>query len=202
MSINSNWELFKNLLISTNRDGVNDLVSFLENETDFKTAPASTKYHSNKEGGLCEHSLNVYKNLKLLNDTFNTGLDVNSMILVSLLHDLSKINFYEKTIRNKKVYSPSGSKSDDLGRFDWVSVYDYVIKDPSLRFIGSTHEVNSFLIASRFITLDFNEVVAIINHHAGMGDPNPNRDLNEIFHQNKLAALLHSADYLATYINE
>ena len=50
---------FIDLLKSTNREGIENLINWLENESDFFTSPASTKYHLNYEGGLLEHSLNV-----------------------------------------------------------------------------------------------------------------------------------------------
>ena len=48
------------------RDGAEELLNYLE-KTDFFTAPASGRRHNNFEGGLCQHSINVYKRfLKLL----------------------------------------------------------------------------------------------------------------------------------------
>ncbi|KAA6301784.1 MAG: hypothetical protein EZS26_002093 [Candidatus Ordinivivax streblomastigis] len=44
------------------RDGINDLLGWLET-TDWYSAPASTVYHLNQEGGLLEHSINVYNRL-------------------------------------------------------------------------------------------------------------------------------------------
>ena len=42
------------------REGAENLLNYLENKSDFFTAPASARYHSAYPGGLCEHSLNVY----------------------------------------------------------------------------------------------------------------------------------------------
>ena len=42
------------------REGADKLLDFLENRSDFFTAPASTRYHNAFEGGLLRHSLNVY----------------------------------------------------------------------------------------------------------------------------------------------
>ena len=53
-------EEFINLLRSTKRAGIEDVITFLE-KTDFYTAPASTKYHGAYEGGLLEHSMKVYE---------------------------------------------------------------------------------------------------------------------------------------------
>ena len=43
------------------REGADKLLDFLQNGSDFFTAPASTRYHGAHEGGLLEHSLNVYE---------------------------------------------------------------------------------------------------------------------------------------------
>lgn len=51
-------------------DGIHNLMDYLENDTDFFTAPASSKFHSNHEGGLVEHSLYVYENLKKKKQTY------------------------------------------------------------------------------------------------------------------------------------
>ena len=55
----TNKERFIELLRSTKREGIEKLIDFLE-KTDFFTAPASTRFHSSYEGGLLQHSLNVY----------------------------------------------------------------------------------------------------------------------------------------------
>lgn len=55
----TNKERFIELLRSTKREGIEKLIDFLE-KTDFFTAPASTRFHMSCEGGLLQHSLNVY----------------------------------------------------------------------------------------------------------------------------------------------
>ena len=53
-------EEFIELLRSTKREGIENLLAFLE-KSDFYTAPASTRFHGNYEGGLLEHSMKVYE---------------------------------------------------------------------------------------------------------------------------------------------
>ena len=96
VQIENNWDRFKNLLLTVDRPGVLELVKYLENDTDMKTAPASTRYHGNYDGGLCEHCLNVYDNLVAITKALNEDFDNSTLIIVALLHDLAKINFYEK----------------------------------------------------------------------------------------------------------
>ena len=47
------------------RPGADRLLDWLQT-TDFFTAPASSRFHLAKEGGLCEHSLHVYDRLRAL----------------------------------------------------------------------------------------------------------------------------------------
>ena len=80
------------------RDGSDKLLAYLES-SDFFTAPASTRYHGNYEGGLCEHSLNVYDALvDILNrprvkEVYGISYSNESIAIAALLHDLCKVNF-------------------------------------------------------------------------------------------------------------
>ena len=96
-------EEFISLLRKTEREGIENLIDYLENKSDFFTAPAASKFHNNFEGGLCEHSLNVYRNFKSLLELKNIELDEKSVIITALLHDLCKCNYYIKEERNRKV---------------------------------------------------------------------------------------------------
>ena len=89
-------EKFIELLKSTNRPGIEDLISFLE-KTDFFTAPASTRFHGSFEGGLVEHSLKVYEILdyKAKNNVLKLEIPDDTIKIVSLLHDICKLNFYK-----------------------------------------------------------------------------------------------------------
>lgn len=92
------------LLQQTNREGIDEIINWLKT-SDFFIAPASTQYHLSEEGGLAFHSLSVYKTLKnkLAKDNTIFG-DVNedTAILVALLHDVCKIDMYEKYMKNVK----------------------------------------------------------------------------------------------------
>ena len=79
-------EEFINLIKSTNRDGIENLLAFLE-KSDFYTAPASTRFHGNFEGGLLEHSMKVYEIFKekIKQSGLNTPED--TIKIAALLHD-------------------------------------------------------------------------------------------------------------------
>jgi hypothetical protein len=179
-------ERYIELLKSTNREGVDELIKYLEG-SDFFTAPASTKYHGSFEGGLCRHCLNVYDCLegitKLHTKHVEGRITEDSIIIVSLLHDLSKVDFYELYDRNVKVDG------------QWVQQRCYKIRDD--KFIYGNHEETSLFVAQQFVSLSIEEQVAILHHMGGLAYDSVKEDLNEVFHTYPLAMLLHVADSLA-----
>lgn len=171
--------------------------------SDFFEAPASTQYHCNYEGGLCEHSLHVYHELVRLAEIYAPGkYDSNSLLVVGLLHDLAKVNFYEKFIANKKIYSEKGSKHDNQGNFDWFAEEAFKVREAKDRFLGGEHGFNSMMIVSKYIPLTYEETLAILHHHAGLGEAKQVYDLSAIMNKYSLVALLHMADFLSTFIVE
>ena len=202
--IDNNKERFKELLSTVNREGarIDDLISKLES-SDFFYAPASTKYHGAYEGGLVDHCLSVYDNFKAL--AAMKGLDSlishDSIVILSLLHDFSKMNLYKKDYRNKKVYSESGSKYDNMGKFDWVSEETYSMASFDERFLYGNHEETSEFMVRHYIPLSYQESVAIVNHHAGMSYDSTEVS-SAIIERFPLATLLHLADMLACNIDK
>ena len=217
--IEENKTEFLELIQSITRENsqISELVDFLE-KSDFFFAPASTRYHGAFKGGLCQHSLNVYNMLwKFIEDIFPsepvrdeegtvTGVkrtapwSEDSIKIVALCHDFDKIGLYEPTSFNKKFYSEQGSRTDECGRYDWVSIPGYAVKDVESRYIFGTHGENSNNLVSFFIPLSDEESCAIINHHSKYD--NPNLDITAIYNRYNLACLLHLADMAATYILE
>ena len=101
---------FIQLLRSTGREGVDDLIEYLDDgRNHFFTAPASVSHHYNNDGGLLRHSLNVcHAALKLrklvLEDRPDLEHELNeaSVIIASLLHDICKADIYIPTRRKSK----------------------------------------------------------------------------------------------------
>ena len=96
-------ERFIELLRSTGRQGIEEVINYLE-KSGFFTAPASTKHHLNYEGGLMEHSLNVYDMamamrgpIMAMKPDMEERLPKKSIIIAALLHDTCKANIYKKT---------------------------------------------------------------------------------------------------------
>ena len=96
-------EKFLELLKKVNREGINELIEFIQ-KTDFFKAPASTRFHGDHEGGLVEHSIKVYEILKHKVETNIEPIKVSeeSLIIIALLHDLCKANFYKVDYINAK----------------------------------------------------------------------------------------------------
>ena len=80
MNIEENKEIIINNLKTINRDGIKDLLTFLE-KSDFYTAPCSTKYHLNIPGGLVQHSLNVFKLFKEKVERYKLQLGFESVVI-------------------------------------------------------------------------------------------------------------------------
>ncbi len=173
-------ELWQNV----KREGVQDLLNWLET-TDFYTAPCSTKYHLSREGGLLEHSLNVFDCLAK-----REAVNIESATITALSHDFCKINFYTQEMRNVKENGV------------WVQKPFYTIKDQ----FPYGHGEKSALLLNRYVKLKTSEFMAIRWHMGGftpgIQDYSMIQAMGEAFRKYPLAVLLHMADLEATYILE
>ena len=203
LQIDANKNKFIELVNSIEREGFykKQLLDKLAN-SDFFYAPASTKYHAHYKGGLCEHSLNVYNNMVKLVEMKGLEIDTDSIKLVALFHDLSKMNLYETYFINKKRYYPGGTKHDEGGAYDWEAVSAYKVKEPEDRFIFGNHEQTSEFMLRSYCPLSYQESIAILHHHGGMGWDSAKNNIAEIFERYPIALMLHLADMLATYTDE
>ena len=181
----TDWDIYKNLLLSTKRKGIENLIQWLDN-SDFKVAPASTRYHSNHEGGLLEHSLNVYNECirqKDLIKLFNIPQD--TLIITSLLHDICKVNYYKMDVRNVKK---NGA---------WVQEPYYTVDD----MFPMGHAEKSIIIAQQFIQLSEVEI-AMIRAHMGRFVSDNYFTPSAVYNKYPEAIVLHNADLIATYVLE
>ena len=201
MVTNPNVERFERLLSSVNREGIDNLMEFIR-KSDFYTAPASTRFHSCHEGGLLEHTLNVYDRLqsKFDNELWVEECNVtkDNIIIAALLHDLCKTYFYGTEVKNKKVYNDKGTKSDNNGRYDWQTVPVYTVDDK----FPYGHGEKSVMMAKQYIKLEIVERYAI-RWHMGFTEPKENwNTLGCAIRQHPLVLALHLSDLEATYLME
>ncbi len=108
MDIQKSKQEFLELLRSTGRDGVEDLIKGLE-DMGFFSAPASAGHHLNKEGGLLKHSLNtcraalmVWEGMKALEPGLEKEVGRDNVIIASLLHDVCKSDIYKRSVKKRK----------------------------------------------------------------------------------------------------
>lgn len=165
------------------RDGISDLTKWLL-KTDFFEAPASTKHHGCYEGGLVEHSLNVYYELMKLCRWYNNKSTNESIAIVALFHDLCKVNCYKTEMRWRK---------DENNRWEQYPTYKF---EEDYHFGG--HGAKSVYLVQNFIKLTPEEASAI-NSHMGAWDATTYSNPTAVYSVNELAWLLHVADERADF---
>lgn len=186
-------EKFEKLLLETKRLGIESLLEFIR-KSDFYSAPASTRFHGAHEGGLLEHSLNVFDCLAEKKASDNAiwhkalvNVQSESIIISSLLHDLCKTYFYITEMRNKK---------NEQGQ--WEQVPFYSVND----LIPYGHGEKSVMMIEEYIKLLPAERYAIRWH---MGSYEPKELWNTLgtaMEKYPLVLALHEADMEATYLLE
>ncbi|GAB6152885.1 hypothetical protein JCM17380_16350 [Desulfosporosinus burensis] len=175
------------------REGADKLLQYLlSKSSDFFVAPASTRFHGSFEGGLVEHSVNVYHSLKdylsrgRVEKLYNIKFEDETIAISSLLHDVCKINCYKKGSRNVK---------DENGVWKAVPIYEYEDKLPY------GHGEKSVYIITSFMRLTREESFAI-RYHMGFSGTEDKRNIGTTFEQFPLSFALCTADMEATYFIE
>ena len=174
------------------REGADALLDYLQNKSDFFTSPASAKFHGAYAGGLCEHSVNVYRCLEdylarsRVQELYGLEYSQESMAVVALLHDLCKIGCYKAGTRNVK--GPDGK---------WQAVPTFFYEDP----LPYGHGEKSVYIITGFLRLTREEAMAI-RWHMGFSGGEDARLVGQALEQYPLAFALSVADMEATYFLE
>lgn len=174
------------------REGADKLLEWLE-KSDFFSAPASTKFHSAHEGGLCEHSVKVFQRfLELIKneygENFEEKISMESIALIALCHDVCKVNTYKIDFRNVKENGV------------WVQKPYYAVDDK----LPYGHGEKSVYIINGFTRLSREEALAI-NWHMGAFDlrvQGGSYALKDVFIAYPIALLFHIADVMASYLDE
>jgi len=174
------------------RDGAKELLEYIS-KTDFFVAPASTTFHSAFEGGLAEHSINVFKRFRSMvmneyGEKYQEKISDESIAICALLHDICKADIYKIDYKNKKVDG------------NWVQVPFYTVEDnlPYGHGEKSVYIINGFLRLTR-------EEAMIINWHMGGFDARVkggSYSLSDAFYKFPNAVLFHTSDMIATYLDE
>lgn len=173
------------------REGADKLLDFLQ-KSDFFTAPASTRYHGAYEGGLLQHSLNVYDCLTdilarpRMKELYHVEYSDESIAIAGLLHDICKVNFYKVGTKNVK---------DENGR--WTTVPFYTIEDT----LPYGHGEKSAYIVSAYMKLTRDEAFAIRYHMGFSGTEDPG-NVGKALEMFPLAYALCCADMEAAFLME
>ena len=177
-------EKFIELLKNTNREGMNELISFMEEKTDFFKAPASTRFHGAFEGGLLEHSMKVYEILKekVKHSPIEINVSEDSLAIIALLHDICKVNFYKVDYRNAK---------NQFG--EWEKVPYYTIEDT----IPYGHGVKSVMMLTEYIKLTSEEKYCIRWHMGFSEEKSLYTTLGLAFKKYPLALLVFSSNLIS-----
>ena len=204
-------DIFKNNIKRDGYKGADELLNFLE-KSDFFDCPASTRFHSNIEHGLCLHSINVYNRLKQLvvdeakkrgygedywkflnidNDmkkVVNNSLADESIAIMGLLHDICKVDTYKVDYKNVKVDG------------EWVKQPFYAVNDE----LPYGHGEKSVYMISPFIELNRAEAMAINWHMSGfdMRVKGGSYSIGDAYYKFPVAVLLATADIMASYLDE
>ena len=184
-------EKFETVMGFVSRDGVDRLMDFIK-KSDFYTAPASTRFHGSYEGGLLQHSINVYDRLlekKCEDPMWSSKLEEvsnESIAIVSLLHDICKTYFYSVEMRNKKVDG------------QWVQVPSYVVDDK----IPYGHGEKSVMMIEEYMKLKPVERYAIRWHMGPYSGQQDWQTFGAAAEKYPLVLALFEADMEATHIME
>ena len=188
-----NREEFKRLVDTyIRRDGIENFMAWLEG-TDFYNAPASTRYHGCYDGGLLEHSLNVFRRLNDLCELFGLGPEDGidnpneSIAIVALFHDLCKVGCYKTEMRWRKDANNQ-----------WEQYPTWKFEED---FAYGGHGSKSVFLVQSFMKLTPEEASAI-NCHMGQWDATTYSNPTAVYERNLLAWLLHVADEAADFLME
>lgn len=182
------WEEFKSLLKSTNREGIENIITWLD-ESDFKFAPASTQYHSSMRGGLLYHSLQVYYHMYDFSNLIQFfGLTPDTIIITALLHDVCKVDTYTVSYRNVKQEDGN-----------WVKM-PYFTVDEQIPY--GHGEKSVWLLNKKGLKTTVIEDMMIRSHMGAFRDNQYLNDVSHRFSKCPQSLILHFADMLSTYTTE
>jgi len=173
------------------RDGIESLLSSLA-KSDFYTAPASTVHHNAFEGGLVEHSLNVFSEMMMHHNVGQAisridQSEAESIAIIALFHDVCKVGYYKVEMRNTK---------DENGK--WIQVPFYKVDDK----FPFGHGDKSVFMIQEHMKLTLNEAMAI-RWHMGLSVPKEEySSMSKAFAEFPLALEAHLADMRATYLRD
>ena len=159
-------------------------------ENGYFTAPASTKYHGNYEGGLFDHSYTVANTLACLTDDCKlTWSNPRSPVVVGLFHDICKIDQYKHP--TETLYA-NGQPAQEIELIDnWEYNNDTLLKG---------HGDKSVMMLASLIQLTEEEAICIRYHMGAFTDKSEWNDYTRAIHKYPNVLWTHHADMIASHI--
>lgn len=207
----ANIKRFEELMSKVNRKGMDKLMEFIRS-SDFYSAPASTRFHLACPGGLLQHSLNVYdclmakKGQYIWHHYLNEYVGDESIILISLMHDLCKVDTYKIGYKNQKTYdkdkvaaaNSSQVKRDELGEFIWETVPKYEVEDA----YPLGHGEKSVMLLQEYINLTDEEIFGIRWHMGFSEEKSQYNSIGAAMEQWPIVLAIYEADLEASKLME
>lgn len=187
---NNKQEIINILRTKVHREGSEKLLDYLINKSDFFIAPASTRFHGSYDGGLAQHSLNVYNCFKAylererVREMYKLTASEETMAICALLHDICKVDVYTRGTRNVK--------NEQTGQWDKVPTYFFDDKLPYGHGEKSVYMITGFMRLTR-------EEAFAIRYHMGFSGDEPVGNVGKAFEMFPLAFALSTADMEASY---
>jgi len=175
--------------VTTRAEDFADLMDYIENETEWLTAPASTRFHLCKESGLLEHSVNVAEILIQLKNTLYPIISDESCVIVALLHDLGKVGMPKQPLYLKN------KPTENQRRAGYGPTYPYSYNN-DLTYLSVP--IRSLYHALPYLRLTEEETQAIAYHDGQYVDDNRSVAKNET----PLTLLLQYADNWCGFVIE
>lgn len=180
------------ILFSVKRDGVDKLISYL-NDSTFFSDPASANGYNNYEGGLADHSLNVYN---ILNKYLKINSELedieDSLKIVGILHSIAYVGCYQKTTKNMPLKGSDGkNKKNENGKIIFIEkeTYDFY---PENQLPYSEGHLST-VVLKQFIKLTKLEDLAIVWQNGYSQNENQNYLIDRALKKHKLIMLTYFA---------
>ena len=182
-TLKERYEFLKSLAIG--REGFDKLIKYLEEETEYLIAPASTRYHLCRREGLLEHSCNVAETMIKIKKSIDRDISDETCAILGLLHDCGKAG-----VRGRPMYIEN-EPTPRQKEYGYPATIPYSVNK---NLIHMPHAIRSLYIVSTFMKITEKEAQAIASHDGQYIQDNH----SYAFRESKEALLLHWADYYST----
>ncbi len=167
---------------------VDQFKQFLEKKTNWLSAPASSRYHLSIPQGLLIHSVGVTLNALRIKQLIAPDIEDESMIIVSLFHDVGKVGY------PGKPYYLKNTENQDIAKGIRYKI------NPDIPHMS--HAVRSLQLLSQYVPLSAYEAQAIVAHDGIYPSHGAVTNLEYHHRECRLQMILHFADKWTAAVDE